>query len=225
MRRPTRPPRERGPPECVTLTIAVLGLTSLITHGDALGWTTPTAQGLVAVTVARLAAFVLVERFHPDPRCSTSRCPRSRLLGCEPRLHRHGYWPFMIYLPRISRPGYNSAAAGLAQLGQHSAILVMPPIASALPGALGDPHRPVPDWPWFHVMKLGSALSYMHGVVWRADRRNRPGLTSRRATSMATTSVPTNRASMAPGMTSGGVSSLLLSYRAVLVAGIWPRCK
>ena len=44
-----------------------MALTSLITQGEGLGWTSTAALGLAAATVFSLIAFVAVERLHPHP--------------------------------------------------------------------------------------------------------------------------------------------------------------
>jgi EmrB/QacA subfamily drug resistance transporter len=219
----------------VTLTIAVLGLTSLITQGDGLGWTSATSLGLLAATVVSLVAFVLVERFHPHPMFDFSvfriRDFSGAILGCIGM--NCSYWPFMIYLPLYFSAGlgYDTTAAGLALLVYTVPFLVMPPIAQWLllryQARLVIPAGLFLIGSGFMLMKLGSVLTHLGGWTVLPGALVAGiglGLTTTPATNMTTASVPANRAGMASGMdVSARLITLAINIAVmglVLVAGI-----
>lgn len=195
----------------VTLTIAVLGLTSLITQGHGMGWTSSTALGLMAVTVVGLAAFVLVERFHPHPMFDFSvfriRDFSGAILGCIGM--NCSYWPFMIYLPLYFSAGlgYDTSTVGLALLVYTVPFLVMPPIAQWLllryQARFVIPAGLFLIGLGFVLMKLGGGLVHLGGWTVLPGALIAGiglGLTTTPATNMTTASVPASRAGMASGM-------------------------
>lgn len=219
----------------VTLTLAVLGLTSLITQGDSMGWTSAPALGLTAVTVVSLVAFVLVERFHPHPMFDFSvfriRDFSGAILGCIGM--NCSYWPFMIYLPLYFSAGlgYDTTTAGLALLVYTVPFLVMPPIAQWLllryQARFVIPAGLFLIGLGFLLMKLGSGLAHMGGWTVLPGALIAGiglGLTTTPATNMTTASVPASRAGMASGMdVSARLITLAINIAVmglVLVAGI-----
>ncbi|AGU52119.1 putative transporter, MFS-type [Variovorax paradoxus B4] len=219
----------------VTLTIAVLGLTWLITQGGGLGWTSPAALGLMAVSVVGLVAFVAVERFHPHPMFDFAvfriRDFSGAILGCIGM--NCSYWPFMIYLPLYFSAGlgYGTTTVGLALLVYTVPFLVMPPIAQWL--LLRYQARFVIPAGLFLIglgfmsMKWGSGLAHLGGWTVLPGALIAGiglGLTTTPATNMTTASVPAHRAGMASGMdVSARLISLAINIAVmglVLVAGI-----
>ena len=218
-----------------TLTVAVLGLTSLITQGEGLGWTSTAALGLAAATVSSLIAFVAVERLHPHPMFDFSvfriRDFSGAILGCIGM--NCSYWPFMIYLPLYFSAGlgYDTTTAGLALLVYTVPFLVMPPIAQWLllryQARFVIPAGLFLIGLGFALMKLGSSLTHLGGWTVLPGALVAGiglGLTTTPATNMTTASVPANRAGMASGM---DVSARLITLAVniavmglVLVAGI-----
>ncbi len=220
----------------VTLTIAVLGLTSLITQGNALGRASWRALGLMAVTAVSLVSFLMVERFHPHPMFDFSvfriRDFSGAIFGCIGM--NCSYWPFMIFLPLYFSAGlgYDTTTTGLALLVYTVPFLVMPPIAQWL--LLRYQARfVIPAGLFllglgFMLMKLGSGLTHLGGWTVLPGALMAGvglGLTTTPATNMTTASVPANRAGMASGIdASARLITLAINIAVmglVLVAGIW----
>ncbi len=195
----------------LTMTAAVLGLTTLITQGGSFGWTSPAVLALLAITVAGLVGFVIAERVHPHPMFDFSvfriRDFSGAILGCVGM--NCSYWPFMIYLPLYFSAGlgYDVAATGLALLAYTVPFLVMPPIAQWM--LLRHAARVVIPMGLFTIgvgfllMLLGSRFTAE--VTWAVLPGALVagiglGLTTTPATSMTTASVPPHRAGMASGM-------------------------
>jgi len=219
----------------ITLTVAVLGLTSFITQGEGLGWTSTAALGLAAATVFSLIAFVAVERLHPHPMFDFSvfkiRDFSGAILGCIGM--NCSYWPFMIYLPLYFSAGlgYGTTTAGLALLFYTVPFLVMPPIAQWLllryQARFVIPAGLFLIGLGFALMKLGSSLAHLGGWTVLPGALIAGiglGLTTTPATNMTTASVPANRAGMASGMdVSARLITLAINIAVmglVLVAGI-----
>ncbi|MCM5678632.1 MFS transporter [Schlegelella sp. S2-27] len=219
----------------VTLTLAVLGFTSLITQGDSLGWSGPIALGLGALSAVSLVAFVVVERRHPHPMFDFSvfriRDFSGAILGCVGM--NCSYWPFMIYLPLYFSAGldYDTATAGLALLVYTVPFLVMPPIAQWLllryQARFVIPAGLFLIGLGFVLMKLGSGIVHTVGgwavLPGALTAGVGLGLTTTPATNMTTGSVPARRAGMASGMdVSARLITLALNIAvmgAVLVTG------
>ena len=219
----------------VTQTIAVLGLTLLITQGAGLGWTSPTALGLLAATALSLAAFVRIERSQPNPMFDFSvfrvRDFSGAILGCVGM--NCSYWPFMIYLPLYFSAGlgYDTTAAGLMLLVYTVPFLVMPPIAQWLllryQARFVIPAGLFLIGLGFLLMKLGSGFAHLGGWTVLPGALTAGiglGLTTTPATNMTTASVPASRAGMASGMdVSARLITLAINIAVmglVLVAGI-----
>ncbi|WP_225781814.1 MFS transporter [Xenophilus sp. Marseille-Q4582] len=218
-----------------TLTLAVLGLSWLITQGESLGWASPAALGLLALTALSLAVFVAVERRHPHPMFDFSvfriRDFSGAILGCVGM--NCSYWPFMVYLPLYFTAGlgWDTPATGLALLVYTVPFLVMPPIAQWL--LLRWQARTVIPAGLFTIglgfalMKVGSSFAGLGGWTVLPGALVAGiglGLTTTPATNMTTSSVPAERAGMASGM---DVSARLITLAlhialmgGVLVAGI-----
>lgn len=219
----------------LTLTVAVLGLSALITQGAVLGWTSPAALGLLALTLLGGIGFVAAERAHPQPMFDFTvfriRDFSGAILGCVGM--NCSYWPFMIYLPLYFSAGlgYDVSTAGLALLAYTVPFLLMPPIAQWL--LLRYEARYVIPAGLFTIglgfllMLLGSRFSaqaswavlpgaFVAGIGL--------GLTTTPATSMTTSAVPAHRAGMASGMdVSARLITLALNIAVMgllLVAGI-----
>ena len=195
----------------LAMTVAVLGLTTLITQGGSFGWTSPATLALAAVTALALLGFVIVERRHPHPMFDFSvfriRDFSGAILGCVGM--NCSYWPFMIYLPLYFSAGlgYDVATTGLALLAYTVPFLVMPPIAQWLLLRL-EARIVIPAGLFiiglgFALMLLGSrhvelaAWAVLPGALVAGIGL---GLTTTPATSMTTSSVQPHRAGMASGM-------------------------
>lgn len=219
----------------LALTVAVLGLSALITQGAALGWTSPAALGLLAATLLGLIGFVVAERSHPHPMFDFTvfriRDFSGAILGCVGM--NCSYWPFMIYLPLYFSAGlgYDVASTGLALLAYTVPFLLMPPIAQWL--LLRYEARYVIPAGLFAIglgfllMLLGSRLVHLaHWAVLPGAlvAGIGLGLTTTPATSMTTSAVPAHRAGMASGMdVSARLITLALNIAVMgllLVAGI-----
>jgi len=218
-----------------TLSLGVLALTSLITQGAGLGWTSPASLGLAAVTLVSLLAFVRVELTQPHPMFDFSvfriRGFSGAILGCIGM--NCSYWPFMIYLPLYFSAGfgYDTTTTGLMLLVYTVPFLVMPPIAqwllarlqarAVIPAGLGLIGL------GFIAMKIGTGFSHLGGWTVLPGALLAGiglGLTTTPATNMTTASVPANRAGMASGMdVSARLITLAINIAVmglVLVAGI-----
>jgi hypothetical protein len=219
----------------VTLTVGVFGLAFVITQGEALGWRSPTALGLMAATVLSLAAFVVIERRHPHPMFDFAvfriRDFSGAIVGCIGM--NCSYWPFMIYLPLYFTAGLGlgTTAAGWALLAYTVPFLVMPPIAQWLllryQARLVIPAGLFVIGLGFVLMKLGSGLTHLGiGAVLPGAlvAGIGLGLTTTPASNMTTGAVPAHRAGMASGMdVSARLIALALNIALmglVLVAGL-----
>lgn len=219
----------------VSLTIAVLAFTSLITQGEGLGWGSPMALGLLAASVLGLGAFLTAERRHPHPMFDFAvfriRDFSGAILGCIGM--NCSYWPFMIYLPLYFSAGlrWDAATVGMALLVYTVPFLVMPPIAQWLLMRY-EARRVIPAGLFmigagFLLMKLGSGFTHVGGWTVLPGALVAGiglGLTTTPVTNMVTSAVPANRAGMASGM---DVSARLITLAinialmgVILVSGI-----
>lgn len=194
-----------------TLTAAVFALTTLITQGEALGWRSATAMGLLATTVASAVVFAVVERRHPNPMFDFAvfriRAFSGAILGCIGM--NCSYWPFMVYLPLYFSAGlgHGTTATGLALLTYTVPFLVMPPIAQWLlvrcQANVVIPTGLLLIGAGFLLMKLGAdrhALGSWTVLPGALVAGIGLGLTTTPATNMTTAAVPADRAGMASGM-------------------------
>lgn len=193
----------------VTLTVAVFGLTYLITQGAELDRTT--ALGLAAITLASFVVFVVVERNIAQPMFDFSvfriRKFSGAIIGCIGM--NFCYWPFMIYLPIYFAGGLglDSKAAGFLLLAYTIPFLVMPPIADHLLRRYGArtviPLGMAIMGTGFITMRLGSGIDHaswltvLPGALLSGIGL---GLTNTSVTNTTTGSVPSNRAGMASGI-------------------------
>ena len=219
----------------LTMTVAVLGLTTLITQGGSLGWTSGAVLALLAVTVLGLIGIVIAERSHPHPMFDFSvfriRDFSGAILGCVGM--NCSYWPFMIYLPLYFSAGlgFDVATTGLALLAYTVPFLVMPPIAQwlllRLEARIVIPAGLFTIGLGFALMLLG--IGFGDHVAWSVLPGALVagiglGLTTTPATSMTTSSVPPHRAGMASGMdVSARLVTLALNIAVMgllLIAGI-----
>lgn len=201
----------------VTLTIAVFGLTYVITQGADLGRTA--AIGFAAIAFASFVAFVLVERNTAQPMFDFSvfriRKFSGAIIGCIGM--NFCYWPFMIYLPIYFEGGLglDSRAVGFLLLAYTIPFLILPPIADYLLRRHGA-HIVIPlgmaiMGTGFLAMCLGSGieqanwLTVLPGALLAGIGL---GLTNTSVTNTTTGAVPSNRAGMASGI---DISARLIS--------------
>ena len=235
----SRDPKARDQPldwgGMLALSVAVLGLTSLITQGQSLGWRSPAALALSVLTVLGLVGFIVAERTHPHPMFDFSvfriRDFSGAILGCIGM--NCSYWPFMIYLPLYFTAGLglDVATAGFALLAYTVPFLLMPPVAQWLL-LRHDARVVIPGGLFviglgFLAMKLGSDVSghgpwpVLPGALLAGIGL---GLTTTPASSMTTSAVPAERAGMASGMdVSARLITLALNIALmglVLIAGL-----
>ncbi|HQC94608.1 MAG TPA: MFS transporter [Aquabacterium sp.] len=218
-----------------TLTVAVLGLSWLITQGSSFGWTSPAALGLLAATLLGLVGFVVAERLHPRPMFDFSvfriRDFSGAIIGCVGM--NCSYWPFMVYLPLYftAGMGWDISRTGLALLVYTVPFLVMPPIAQWLllryQARIVIPSGLFTIGLGFMLMQVGSGFSEWGGWTVLPGALLAGiglGLTTTPATNMTTSAVPAQRAGMASGMdASARLITLALNIAAmggVLVVGI-----
>lgn len=222
----------------VTLTIAVFGLTYVITQGADLGRTA--AIGLAAIAVASFAAFVLIERNTAQPMFDFSvfriRKFSGAIIGCMGM--NFCYWPFMIYLPIYFTVGlgYDSEFTGLVLLAYTVPFLVMSPVAQYLLHRYGArtviPLGLFTIGSGFLLMRFGSGtadpswLTVLPGALIAGIGI---GLTSTPVTDTTTGSVSADRSGMASGIdTSARLIALAINIAVmgfVLVEGVLAHLK
>jgi len=215
----------------VTLSLAVLGTTFLITQGSSLGWQSVSARAIALVTVLSAVLFVRIEKRHPHPmfdfavfRIRRFSCALMGSVGMN-----FSFWPLMIYLPVYyqSGLGYGSVATGLALLAYTLPTLVMPPLAEKLVARYGAakviPLGLFAIGAGFMLMKYAAAhgLTLLPGALLAGTAL---GLTNTPVTNTTTGSVPGDRAGMASGI---DISARLITLAinialmgSLLVAGI-----
>lgn len=195
----------------VTLSLAVFGVAYVITQGGDMGFASPQAIVIAALSLLCLVAFVLIERLATRPMVDFSvfriRPFSGALLGSAGM--NASFWPFMIYLPVYFHDvlGYGDVVAGSSLLAYTLPTLVVPPVAERLA------HRYRAGWvipgglftigAGFFLMKWGSGvaqpswLSMLPGCVVAGIGL---GLTNTTVTNTTTGAVPTERAGMASGI-------------------------
>ena len=201
----------------VTLTIAVFGLTYVITQGADLGKTT--AIWLAAITLASFTAFVLVERNTAQPMFDFSvfriRKFSGAIIGCIGM--NFCYWPFMIYLPIYFEGGLGlgSKAVGFLLLAYTIPFLFLPPFADYLLRRHGArfviPLGMAVMGAGFIAMRFGSGLEQANWLTVLPGALLAGiglGLTNTSVTNTTTGALPSNRAGMASGI---DISARLIS--------------
>lgn len=195
----------------LTLSLAVLGTVFYITQGADMGFASPAALAVLLLSIACLAAFVLIERRVAHPMFDFSvlriRAFAGALFGSAGM--NVSFWPLMIYLPVYYHGvlGYDDVTAGWSLLAYTLPTLVVPPIAERLA------HRFQPGWvipgglfvigAGFFLMLWGSAvdraswLTLLPGCVLAGIGL---GLTNTTVTNTSTAAVPATRAGMASGI-------------------------
>ncbi|BCP51416.1 MFS transporter [Kaistia sp. 32K] len=198
-------------PGIVTLSVAVFCLAYFITQGPDLGFASPAALTILAVSVASFLAFLVAEKVSPRPMFDFTvfriRPFSGAVIGSAAM--NISFWPFMIYLPIWFQAGlgYDSVAAGSALLAYTLPTLVVPPLAERLslryrPG-LVIPAGLILIGLGFFAMKLGSGvenaswLTMLPGCVLAGIGL---GFTNTPVTNTTTGSVPAARAGMASGI-------------------------
>ena len=195
----------------LTLSLAVLGTVFYITQGADLGFASPAALAVLLLSIACLAAFVLIERRVAHPMFDFSvlriRAFAGALFGSAGM--NVSFWPLMIYLPVYYHGvlGYDDVTAGWSLLAYTLPTLVVPPIAERLA------HRFQPGWVipgglfvigagfflllWGSTVDHSSWLTLLPGCVIAGIGL---GLTNTTVTNTSTAAVPATRAGMASGI-------------------------
>jgi len=195
----------------LTLSLAVLGTVFYITQGADLGFASPAALAVLLLSIACLAAFVLIERRVAHPMFDFSvlriRAFAGALFGSAGM--NVSFWPLMIYLPVYYHGvlGYDDVTAGWSLLTYTLPTLVVPPIAERLA------HRFQPGWVipgglfvigagfflllWGSTVDHSSWLTLLPGCVIAGIGL---GLTNTTVTNTSTAAVPATRAGMASGI-------------------------
>lgn len=195
----------------VTLSLSVFGLTTFITQGPDLGFTSATAIGLIAAAAVSFIAFVVAERITARPMFDFSvfriRNFSGALLGSIGM--NFSFWPFMIYLPIYfqSGLGYDSVTAGLSLLAYTLPTLVFPPLGERLalryrPGAV-IPAGLFTIGLGFILMKFGSSIDHASWLTMLPGCLLAGiglGITNTPVTNTTTGSVTSDRAGMASGI-------------------------
>lgn len=195
----------------VTLSVSVFALTYAITQGPDLGFTSPAALAIFAVSVVAFAAFLWVERRHSHPMFDFSvfkiRPFSGAIIGCIGM--NFSYWPLMIYLPIYFQGvlGYDSTTSGLYLLAYTLPFLVMTPVAERVlqrHGArIAVPFGLATIGAGFLLMLWGSAVEHASGWTVLPGTLLAGigiGLTSTPVTNTTTASVSADRAGMASGI-------------------------
>ncbi|OQR37411.1 MFS transporter [Pseudomonas sp. T] len=195
----------------LTLSLAVLGTVFYITQGADMGYASLAALAILLLSLASLAAFVLIERrvAHPMFDFSVLRIRAFSGAMFASAGMNVSFWPLMIYLPVYYHGvlGYDDVKAGWSLLAYTLPTLVVPPIAERLA------HRFHPGWvipggmfvigAGFFLMLWGSSvdhaswLTLLPGCVLAGIGL---GLTNTTVTNTSTAAVPATRAGMASGI-------------------------
>lgn len=218
----------------ITLSLAVCCLVLYVTQGPVVGFTSPTALGIIGLSVLSLATFIIVEYRHPHPMIDFQvfrvRNFSGALLGSMGQ--NFSFWPFIIYLPVWFHLGlgYSSTETGLALLAYTLPTLFVPPVAERLalrfqPGIV-IPAGLLTIALGFTLMKIASAAAVpgwliLPGCIVAGTGL---GLTNTTVTNAITAAVPAERAGMASGAdTSARMISLAFNIALmgfILVKGI-----
>ena len=194
----------------LTLSVAIFCLVLFITQGPVLGFDSPAALGIISLSVASLAGFVLAERTSRRPMIDFAvfrvRNFSGALLGSMGM--NFSFWPFIIYLPIYFHAGlgYDSVQTGLALLAYTLPTLFIPPLAERLslryqPGIVIPAGLSIIGL-GFVLMKIGSESAQpgwliLPGCVLAGIGL---GLTNTPVSNTITAAVCSERAGMASGM-------------------------
>ena len=195
----------------LTLSPSVFCLVYYITQGPDLGFASPAALTVLALSIASFIAFLVAEKVSKRPMFDFSvfriRSFSGAIVGSAAM--NLSYWPFMIYLPIWFHAGlgYDSVSTGLALLAYTLPTLVMPPLAERLslryrPGII-IPAGLATIGAGFMLMKWGSAaahadwLTILPGCLVAGAGL---GITNTPVTNTTTGSVSRHRAGMASGI-------------------------
>jgi len=217
-----------------TLSTAVFCLVLFVTQGPVLGFTSPAALGIIALSVGSFAGFIVVETLSHRPMIDFSAFKignfSGALLGSMGM--NFSFWPFIIYLPIYFHVGlgYDSVQTGLALLAYTLPTLFVPPLAERLsrcyrPGIVIPLGLSVIGW-GFVLMKSGSLSTQPGWLILPGCMLAGIGLglTNTTVTSTITASIPAERAGMASGVdTSARMISLAFNIAMmglILVEGI-----
>lgn len=215
----------------VTLSLAVMGATYLITQGGSLGWGSLAACLILLLTLLSAVLFIWIEKRHQHPMFDFSvfriRPFSGALMGSIGM--NFSFWPLMIYLPVYYQTGlgFSSMETGMALLAYTLPTLLMPPLGEKLVVRFGAA-RVIP----LGLFSIGAGfmlmmqaaenhLSLLPGALLAGAAL---GLTNTPVTNTTTGSVPGNRAGMASGI---DISARLITLSinialmgSLLVAGI-----
>jgi EmrB/QacA subfamily drug resistance transporter len=224
----------------VTLSLSVFCLAFFITQGPDLGFASPTALGIIGVSIASFIAFLIAEKVSRRPMFDFSvfriRAFSGAVIGSAAM--NISFWPFMIYLPIWFQAGlgYDSVSAGLALLAYTLPTLIVPPLAERL-SLRYQPGLVIPAGLFtiglgFILMKFGSAaaqpswLTMLPGSLLAGIGL---GLTNTPVTNTTTGAVSSDRAGMASGidmsarMISLAVNIAVMGF--ILVSGVLAHLK
>lgn len=195
----------------ITLSAAVFGLTYFITQGPDLGFTSPIALAILAITIISFVLFLWVEKMNPYPMFDFSvfkiRDFSGAILGSIGM--NFSFWPFIIYLPIYFQSclGYDVVTVGLSLLAYTLPTLIIPPFAEYLSvryrSGIVIPLGLFVIGLGFIVMRYGSIaenaswLTMLPGSLLAGIGL---GLTNTPVTNTTTGSVPSNRSGMASGI-------------------------
>jgi hypothetical protein len=224
----------------VTLSLSVFCLAFFITQGPDLGFASPTALGIIGVSIASFIAFLIAEKVSRRPMFDFSvfriRTFSGAVIGSAAM--NISFWPFMIYLPIWFQAGlgYDSVSAGLALLAYTLPTLIVPPLAERL-SLRYQPGLVIPAGLFtiglgFILMKFCSAaaqpswLTMLPGSLLAGIGL---GLTNTPVTNTTTGAVSSDRAGMASGidmsarMISLAVNIAVMGF--ILVSGVLAHLK
>lgn len=195
----------------VTLSLGVFGIVYLITQGQQLGLTSPVALTVLAVSVASLLLFAIIETRVARPmfdfRAFRVRRFSGAIIGSSGM--NFSFWPFVIYLPIYLQAvlGYDAIAAGMTVLAYTLPTIVVPPLAERLLLNRG-PRLVIP----LGLLTIGAGFvllmlaigsghaSWLTLLPGCALAGIGLGLTNTPVTNTATAALPPERSGMASGM-------------------------
>jgi len=195
----------------VTLSLGVFGIVYLIIQGQEPGLSNPAPLIVLALSVASLILFVVIERRIARPMFDFSafrvRTFSGALLGSSGM--NFSFWPFVVYLPIYLQAalGYDAVASGLTVLAYTVPTIVVPPLAERLLLRRG-PGVVIP----LGLFTIGAGFILLHFVItgehagWMTLLPGcilagiGLGLTNTTVSNTSTAALPPERAGMASGM-------------------------